>query len=115
MVKDEKHNHKIFISIIPSVQWIDSMQKLNGEDGWNEVVQDNVYYEELSKSFLISKGFKEIESPSERIWKLVGDRGIVKNINSDTLKDKWGLIIFDGIHDPIFYEGVQPEVDLKGI
>ena len=32
---------KIFIHIMPSSNWIDSLQIIHGEDGWHTVVDDN--------------------------------------------------------------------------
>ena len=104
---------KIFIHIMPSSNWIDSMQIINGEDGWNTVVDDNQYYIDLAKKYLTPKGYSEIDEPSEKIWKLEGKNGIIKKIDSDTIKNKWGLIIFDGINNPYFYNGTEPDEDLE--
>ena len=104
---------KIFIHIMPSSHWIDSMQIINGEDGWNTVVDDNQYYIDLAKKYLTTKGYSEIDEPSGKIWKLEGQKGIIKKIDSDTIKNKWGLIIFNGIDNPYFYNGTEPDEDLE--
>jgi hypothetical protein len=103
---------KVYISILPGDKWIDSMQQINGEEGWNEVVADNEYYRNQTETYLKSKGYIEIDEPKDKIWSIKRPNFLVKTIHSDTLADKWGVIIFNGNNDPVFYDGMEPEIDL---
>lgn len=104
---------KVFISIYPGAKWIDSMQVLQGEEDWNEVVFDNQHFIHEAQTYLESKGYVEIEQPEGRIWKIKRPNCIVKTIDSDTLADKWGTLIFNWHEDPVFYSGTEPATELK--
>lgn len=104
---------KGFISIYPSKEWIDSMQAILGEDGWNEVVFDNQHFIHEAQTYLKSKGYVEMEQPEGKLWKIKRPNCIVKTIDSDTLVYKWGTLIFNWHEDPVFYEGTEPDEDLK--
>jgi len=104
---------KAFISILPSGKWLDSMQSIYAEDDWNEVVFDNEHYRNQTEVYLKSKGYIEVRAPEDRIWKIKRPNGLLKMINSDTLSDKWGVIIFNENNDPIYYDGTEPDDDLK--
>lgn len=91
------------------------MQQLNGEDGWDEVVSDNEHYRNQTEVYLKSKGYSEIHGYKEGIWAIKRPGCHTNIINFDTLADKWGVVIFSGDREPIFYNGTEPEIDLENL
>jgi hypothetical protein len=103
---------KAYMSILPGDKWIDSMQQINGEEGWNEVVADNEHYRNQTEIYLTSKGYIEIAKPNGKMWYFIRPNNFLKTIDSDTLTNKLGTIIFNRNNDPVFYDGTEPEIDL---
>jgi hypothetical protein len=105
--------NKIFISIMPSDKYLDSIQKTVPEDEWNEVVSDNEYYRDLTEEFLIKQGYKEVERPYNRFWyfKLRDKR--IQRIDTLSLHKNWGNLIFNGKDSAFIFESASPEIELE--
>lgn len=111
-MQERTKSRNVFISVLPSDKWIDSMQNINSEDDWNEVVFDNEHYTHQTKVYLKAKGYSEMHRPKEGIWVIKRPNCHANVINFDTLANKWGVVIFSEDAEPIFYDGTEPEVDL---
>lgn len=111
-MQERTRERNVFISILPSDEWIDSMQSIYSEDDWNKVVFDNEHYRNQTEEYLKSKGYVEMHRPKEGLWVIKRPNCHTNVINIDTLADKCGVIIFNGDNEPIFYNGTAPELDL---
>jgi len=104
---------KIFIDIMPSEYYLDSIRKNLSEDEWDEIVFDNEYYKSLTSELLIKNDYKFIEKPAKDKWKFSLKNGTIQIVLSKNLENKWGYFIFNGIDSAFYYDGTYPVEDLK--
>ncbi len=110
---ERTESQNVFISVLPSDRWIDSMQQMMSEDDWDIIVDDNEHYRYQTGQYLESKGYIELLRPKDGIWVIKRPSCSSNVFNFDTLENKWGVIIFSGNEEPFIYEGTTPEIDLK--
>lgn len=108
-------SNKIFISILPSNKYLDSIQKVVPEDEWIEVASDNEYYRDLTEQFLKKKNYKLIDRPNKRFWQFRLKNGNIQTIDTLSLHDKWGNIIYNGKDSAFYFDGTIPEEELRGL
>src|ERR1051325_5377702 len=94
------------VSIFPDTSWINEQQRSMPESDWNTVADDN--------SFYISQGEDSLEKINIPVQYRMNDKQYIRFIKKDKsefiidkskMKDKWGLILFNGKDDPVFWWG----------
>jgi len=106
----------IAIIILPDSSWTNKQQKEMGEDGWNEVVADHDYYQADAMDTLEKKGIDvKFFTSSKQFYKFIKNDKSVYCINKSKMKDKWGLILFNGEKNPVFWNSTSIEDALKDI
>lgn len=103
---DSSHYYKInsqcAIAVIPDTSWINEQQRNMSEDEWNTIVDDHQYYQSLAEDTLEANGIKVVYRFNERRYiKFVKRNGRTFTIDRTKKKDLWGLILFNGIDDPV--------------
>ena len=104
---------KLFITIFPSDNYLDSIQKIVPEDEWAEVASDNEFYRNAAEEYLVKKAYKSIKRPSTRFgyFKLIdGKRQVIDTLS---IRESWGNLIFNGKDSPFIFEGTIPEIELE--
>ncbi|MXV52409.1 hypothetical protein GS399_15650 [Pedobacter sp. HMF7647] len=110
---DTFQNEKIFLPILPSAKYLDSIQRITPEDEWSEIVSDNEYYRNQTQEYLNKQGYKEIKIPLKRFWYFKLKNGKLQTIDTIDLANRWGSLIYNGKDSAIVFEGTIPEEELK--
>ncbi|MBO9700768.1 MAG: hypothetical protein J7604_11210 [Sporocytophaga sp.] len=84
-------------------------------DDWGEVVADNDYYQGLTRQFLETNGYKEIDYTDSKILQFPLKDKPTDFISTTEYLNEWGIFISNGIDSVYFYNGTDPEIDLNGI
>ncbi len=103
------------ISVIPDTSWINKMQDEMGDD-WNEVVSDNQYYEQLAIDTLEKLDIPTFFAPRDKrfINFVKADKSNFM-IDLTKMKDAWGLILFNGVDNPVLRSNTDIDSELKEI
>lgn len=107
-------SEKIYISILPSDDYLDSIQNVIQENEWNEIVSDNEYYRYLTEQYLESNGYTNVNKPNCRFWKFQLKNKKLQIFDSNTLQNDWGVLIYNSKDSVFFYDGTMPEIELEG-
>ncbi len=108
-------NKSCAISVIPDTSWINKQQVEMGDD-WNEVVSDNQYYDQLAIDTLEKLDIPTFFAPREkRFINFVKADKSNYIIDLTKMKDAWGLILFNGIDNPVLWSNTDIESELKEI
>ncbi|WP_321322525.1 hypothetical protein [Labilibaculum sp.] len=103
------------ISVIPDTSWINKQQIEMGDD-WNEVVSDNQYYDQLAIDTLEKLDIPTFFAPREkRFINFVKTDKSSYMIDLTKMKDAWGLILFNGIDNPVLWSNTDIDSELKEI
>ena len=103
------------ISIIPDTSWINKQQNEMGED-WNEVVSDNQYYEYLAKDTLEKLDIPTFfASREKRFLKFIKSDNSSFTIDLAKMEDAWGLILYNGIDNPVLWSSTDIDAELEEI
>lgn len=103
------------ISVIPDTSWINKQQREMGDD-WNEVVSDNQYYEQIAIDTLEKLDIPTFFAAREK--RFVNFTKKDKSsfmIDLTKMKDAWGLILFNGIDNPVLWSSTEIDDELKEI
>lgn len=103
------------ISVIPDTLWINKKQIEMGDD-WNEVVSDNQYYAQLAIDTLEKLDIPTFFAPREKRF-INFEKADKSNyvIDLTKMKDAWGLILFNGIDNPVLWSNTDIDSELKEI
>jgi hypothetical protein len=98
----------IALMIYPDSLWASEQQKINGEDGWNEIVADNEYYHSLAIDTLEKLGIKvQFINTKKHLIKFTKLDKSEFCIDQNKMKDKWGLILFNMKTNPVFWNSTD--------
>jgi hypothetical protein len=104
------------VSVIPDTTWINKQQKLMPEDDWNTIVSDNQYYQQIATDTLEKIGIPTIFAPRDKRYiKFLKNNGNECNIDLYKLIDAWGLILFNGIDNPVLWSSTEIDKEIKEI
>lgn len=106
----------IAIMILPDTTWINNQQKELGEDGWNEVVADNEYYQSQATDTLEKIGIEvKFFKTKKRYFKFIKKDKSEYCIDNLKMKDRWGLILFSVDKDPVYWSDTMIDDAIKEI
>lgn len=104
------------VSVIPDTTWLGQQQRSMSEDSWNAVVDDQQYYEQMAIDTLNKlKIPDEFSSREKRYIMFVKFDKTEFIIDLCKIKDAWGLILFNGVDNPILWGGTDISKQLKDI
>lgn len=104
------------VAILPDTLWINEQQRSMSEDDWNTIVDDHQYYQSLAEDTLETNGIKVFYRLNDRRFiKFVKNNGQVFTIDKQKKKDMWGLILFNGIDDPVIWGDMEINTALREI
>lgn len=85
-------------------------------DDWNEVVSDNQYYAQLAIDTLEKLDIPTFFAPREKRF-INFEKADKSNyvIDLTKMKDAWGLILFNGIDNPVLWSNTDIDSELKEI
>lgn len=103
------------ISVLPDTLWIDKLQREMGDD-WDEVLFDIEYYEYLAIDTLEKLSIPTFYASREKryINFIKADKSSYI-IDLTKMKDAWGLILFNGTENPVFWNSTDIDTELKEI
>ena len=103
------------ISVIPVTTWINAQQEEMGES-WIEVAGDNQYYNQLAIDTLEALEIPTNFAPREkRFVKFIKTDKTDFTIDLTKMKDAWGLILFNGTDNPVYWSSTDIDSELKEI
>jgi len=103
------------ISVIPDTLWINQQQREMGDD-WNEIVSDNQYYQQLAIDTLEKQDIPTFFAAREkRFVNFIKEDNSNFMIDLTKMKDAWGLILFNGIDNPVLWSSTDIDDELKEI
>lgn len=104
------------IAILPDTSWINEQQRSMSEDDWNTIVDDHHYYQSLAEDTLETNGIKVFYRLNDRRFiKFMKNNGQTFTLDKQKKKDMWGLILFNGIDDPVIWGDMEINTALKEI
>jgi hypothetical protein len=104
------------IAILPDTSWINEQQRSMSEDDWNTIVDDQLYYQSLAEDTLEAKGIKIFYRLNDRRYlRFVKNNNREFTIDKQKKRDMWGLILFNGVDDPVIWNDTEFEQALKDI
>jgi len=87
------------VIIEPDDKTIDHLKKINSEDDYNTIVDDNEFYISESTTFLDSVKLKEIQKYSKGSVVFKTAAGGIYSLKLDSIP--WGVILFNGNNKPV--------------
>jgi len=104
------------ITIIPDTNWVNEQQKSMSEDDWNTIVDDHQYYESLAEDTLKSYGIDVLyKDANRRFIKFRKENNQNFIIDRQKMRDSWGLILFNGIDNPVLWGSTDIRDAIKDI
>ncbi len=102
------------ITVSPDTNWINEQQSSMSEDSWMELVNDIIYYQSIAVETLQANDIDVINKVDhvQHFYFHKSDSSLYE-IPRDSLRDKWGLLLFNGTNDPQYWEGVDIESQIK--
>lgn len=110
---EEVHREKLFISVIPSKSYLDSIQQVTPASEWTEIVSDNNYYMDVTRTYLLAHGYKEMDLIPSFPIRLQLANGNIQTIDIRTVYDEWGTYVFNGKDSAFLYTGIVPDREIQ--
>ena len=108
-------NKACAISISPVDAWHEEKRDEMG-DIFDEVISDNSYYNSLAVESLKSNGIPTENATREKQYiQFVKSNKSIYTIDLNLMKDAWGLILFNGNDNPVFWNATDIEPEIKEI
>lgn len=102
------------VSVSPDSTWFNEQQKSMQEDEWSAVADDHVYYESTAEDTLEACHIRVFyKKDNRRYLKFVKQNKQEVIIDRSKKKDLWGLILFNGKDDPVFWSDIDISEVLK--
>lgn len=103
------------VSISPVDSWFEQKRNEMG-DVFDEVISDNNYYNSLAVESLKSNGIPTEKATREKQFiEFTKSNNSKYTIDLNKLQDAWGLILFNGTDNPVFWNATDIEPELKEI
>lgn len=104
------------VMIMPDTTWINQQQKEMGEEGWNEVVSDNQYYQSEAMDSLDKVGIEsKFYNSTKRFYQFIKKDRSIYCVDKQKMRDKWGLILFGKDKNPVFWSSTSINDAIKDI
>ncbi|MDR2971662.1 MAG: hypothetical protein LBU83_07035 [Bacteroidales bacterium] len=104
------------VQVIPDTSWLTKRQSEMSEDDWDIIVDDIVYYiyeaEETLKKHNIPTYYASREKKYVKFIKTDKSNFV---IDLTKILDAWGLILFNGNDNPVYWQGDIIDEELKEI
>lgn len=104
------------VEIMPDAKWIKQQQHKTPEDEWYTIADDNLYYLSLATDTLKKLKIDVLNyTRKESFIKFIKPDNSEIVIDSKKMMDAWGLILFNGKDNPVFWKGTDIYDGLKDI
>ena len=98
------------VFVTPTDEEVEVMRQENGEDAFQEILSDVLYYEFEAQEFLVAQRIPYVMTDKRFIHFIGKDEHYV--IDTDEYEMKWSVVYFDGISKPRFFSHVDIQSEL---
>ena len=104
------------VRIYPDTFWLTKRQSEMSEDDWMEIAMDMDYYTYEAEETLKKHNIPTLYAPREKRYiKFIKVDKSYFMIDLTKMLDAWGLILFNGNDNPIFWCGTDVDRELKEV
>jgi len=104
------------VQIYPDDSWLTKQQNEMSEDDWNEIAMDMDYYTYEATESLNKHNIPTYYAPREKRYvKFIKADKSYFTIDFNKMLDAWGLILFNGNDNPVFWRSTDIDDELKEV